>query len=242
MAKVRYSKEQLFKKAETGNADAMYSIGYRYMEGIGGLPKDLGKANEWFAKSAAAGAKNASVMLEKLQSNQYDQTDTAISQSAYSNKLPYHSTQTSPSAADGGLPILTIMFTAIVFFIWIALKIESNRKRVEIKNIENMNQCVNAYIDTQTSCHIAPLSLKRKQTVKHDAYGNIQDNKWKSEIDYFIENVLKRDYDLSQLLELQDNLSRNDLFLNQFKKKLGASAFNVWAQLPNYSEMRVRII
>ena len=64
--KLHYSKDALFKLAEKGNDDAMYSIGYRYLEGIGGLAKNNAKAQEWFKKSADTGNQHALMMLKTI--------------------------------------------------------------------------------------------------------------------------------------------------------------------------------
>ena len=53
--KTHYTKEQLFELSEKGNSDAMYSIGYRYLKGMGGLPQNNDLALEWFKKAADAG-------------------------------------------------------------------------------------------------------------------------------------------------------------------------------------------
>ncbi len=63
---IHYTKEKLFMLSAKGNSDAMYSIGYRYLEGIGGLPKNSLLATQWFKKAADAGNSNALKILEKL--------------------------------------------------------------------------------------------------------------------------------------------------------------------------------
>lgn len=57
--KLHHSNEELFKLAESGNSGAMYSIGYRYLKGLGGLPQDVNTANGWFNKAVAAGNNRA---------------------------------------------------------------------------------------------------------------------------------------------------------------------------------------
>jgi len=63
---LHYSKEALFKLAENGDDDAMYAIGSRYLDGIGGLPKNSVKAQEWFEKSTDARNQQALIILKTV--------------------------------------------------------------------------------------------------------------------------------------------------------------------------------
>ncbi|MDD5125574.1 MAG: hypothetical protein PHT85_13420, partial [Methylovulum sp.] len=251
--KTRQSKEELFQKADNGNADAMYSIGYRYLKGVGGLPKDQNKAVEWFTKSANAGSSNAAGMISKLPSiNQTVNTtvNTAATVS-YPLSQPIAQQDNSPSGwiillassifvwvifgrnkkirqsnyvekrtiADilfaglfsifyVGLGILTLsaigfdkfgIGASLVILVVLFLFIAHKKKAYKIANIKRTIEL----IDTVINEHIATLSLKRKQMIMRDDYGNVFDDKWQREIDYFIDKVLKKDQRLKDLLGSQ---------------------------------------
>jgi hypothetical protein len=51
--------QTLQTQATQGDAKAQANLGWRYAEGLGGLPKDYAKAREWYEKAAAQGNKVA---------------------------------------------------------------------------------------------------------------------------------------------------------------------------------------
>jgi len=46
--------KQLKERARTGEAEAQFQLGFRYAHG-GGVPKNIGKAQEWYLKAARQG-------------------------------------------------------------------------------------------------------------------------------------------------------------------------------------------
>ena len=48
-------------------------------------------------------------------------------------------------------------------------------------------------INSLITNHISVLTLKRDQTISHDDYGNLLIEKWNQEVNYFVDNVLRRD-------------------------------------------------
>ena len=76
-------------------------------------------------------------------------------------------------------------------------------RRVEAKNKfqEEVTKILNQ--------HIRPLMVKNMQTLQHDAYGNIISEKWFSEIDYFINNVLSKNNFINEFIG--DPAIRNEL-------------------------------
>ena len=52
---------------------------------------------------------------------------------------------------------------------------------------------VETRIQSLISAHIVTLAIKESQTVHQDEYGNYKVEKWVQEIDYFIDNVLRKD-------------------------------------------------
>ncbi|MBF0285800.1 MAG: sel1 repeat family protein [Magnetococcales bacterium] len=52
--------------AELGNTEAQFNMGKAHELGLGGTPKDLDKAREWYAKAAAQGMKEAQQRVKEL--------------------------------------------------------------------------------------------------------------------------------------------------------------------------------
>ena len=273
--------------AGQGNADAMYAIGYRYLEGIGGLPKDQTKANEWFTKATQAGSKKARGMLDKL-SGGNKPVITQITDKFYSGNL------TTPFVHNDGfstvisvlisvlliyklpkcrkkpslvwwlflLALLSVAVNFLWFFVLVLLKIQLFRliitaiiilvfcywlkgklsKTSRKKEINKMLAYLSCYLDREIKKHLLTLSLKKKHTVSYDDYGNYNDKKWIGAVNYFIENVLKKDEALKNLLEQQKKLNRDAKFLEQFKNELGSGAYKRWCQLPTYFDIQNMII
>jgi TPR repeat protein len=60
---------ELLKKAETGDAQAQYDVGYIYANGLNGVIKNTNKAFEWYSKSAEQGNGIAQYRLGYMYSN-----------------------------------------------------------------------------------------------------------------------------------------------------------------------------
>lgn len=58
--------QTLQTQAAQGDAKAQANLGWRYAEGLGGLPKDYAKAREWYEKAAEQGDANAQYSLGAL--------------------------------------------------------------------------------------------------------------------------------------------------------------------------------
>ncbi|MFZ2452195.1 MAG: restriction endonuclease [Methylovulum miyakonense] len=278
--KTRQSKEELFQKADNGNADAMYSIGYRYLKGIGGLPKDQNKAVEWFTKSAQAGSSNAVAMIKKLPPEQ-PMSSSATSETPYTPSYSYAPTdygESSTSTSMFLIMLFMLMLAVIGGTFWINAKWKKEKEEIankkkqkesaekeiekekekekalkkkqaeqEIKNleIEAINEqirAINSYIVSTIKSHIETLSLKRKQMVRVDDYGNVFDDKWQREIDYFIDKVLKNDQTLKDLLDFREQLDGNADLLENYKKERGAIAYSAWVKHPTRSDIQGMII
>jgi HJR/Mrr/RecB family endonuclease len=107
--------------------------------------------------------------------------------------------------------IFILITIPIVGFIYVIAKgKEFNRKkeieRRKLKAIENEKKhaeyiiLVKERLQLLITQHIGTLSLKRDHTVSQDDYGNYLFNKWFEEIDYFIDNVLRKDELISRYL------------------------------------------
>jgi len=200
--KLHYSKETLFKLAEKGNHDAMYSIGYRYLEGIGGLPKNSIKAQEWFKKSADAGNHTALVMMKTIPNVAIEKQPviTPIKPvNVETTELTYQTVTPENSYTSGDLT-LVLSLVLLLGFIVFRYKLLKNREEKLNHEIRVINQQINTLINQ----HIKVLSLKYKQTVVYDDYGNIFYDKWLLEVTYFIKHVLAKQPDIKRLLEAED--------------------------------------
>ena len=210
--KTHFTKEQLFELSEKGNSDAMYSIGYRYLKGIAGLPKNTDLATEWFKKAADAGNLNAIKILKKTQvsyTKQKIEPDLTIHQalsSFISETLPAQTHQLlnlknglsfSKETISGGL-----IFTLLFFYLIATL----NKTRKAFKLNRKIKQ-LNKQIDGLINQHIKALTLKYRQTVKQDEYGNIFYEQWNAATGYFIKHVLCKNSDIKTLLENKERFN-----------------------------------
>lgn len=222
--KIHHSKEELLKLAETGNADAMYSIGYRYLKGIGGLPKSQDMAKEWFKKAADAGSTRAIRMINKNYPDTQSLEDQAMTASS---EASYSYSSSIPTEQEGGVPIgwglsIIMLFVFIVIFYL-------NRKNKKEKDKKII--LINKSIDRMIAKHIKALSVRKKQLTKIDSYGNIIDKDWQEEINYFIDKTLKRDYEINILLGWKDTFSKL-----QSGKNFTHESFEVMRQTTHYKE------
>ena len=275
--RIHHSKAKLFAMAEHGNSDAMYSIGYRYLEGVGGLPKNQAKANEWFIKAMQGGSKKARVMLDKL-SISNKPIITQATDKFYSDNIITHNSDFG--AVIAVLIIILLLYklptlrkklslffcaallTVVINFLWLSavgvLKTELYKlviivtitvifccwvvvklsKNSHASGINKKFSYIYFYLDKEINKHILTLSLKNKQTIIYDDYGNHDNKKWMLEINYFIDNVLKKDETLKNLLEHQKKLNIDAKLLEQFKNELGDSTYKKWCQLPTYSDIQ----
>jgi uncharacterized protein len=128
---LRYSEEELFDLAESGNNNAMYSIGYRYLNGIGELPKDPKLANEWFRKAADSGNRRAIEMIKSMPEIQGENV----------NFNPENSDSNHTNSSDGSGFFLILL---IIFFIFL---FKSSAKKCSICNIPIKKNYYNWKID-----------------------------------------------------------------------------------------------
>lgn len=105
---------------------------------------------------------------EEKDNNQHETTNTEVerSESTQSSKIDFY------------------LIIKLVLIYYVLKHLYSFLKRLRLKNKANK------IIDKKIKEHIKALSLKRKQKIEHDAYGNIIYEKWFKEIDYFIKNIL----------------------------------------------------
>ena len=202
--KLHYSKYTLFKLAEKGSDDAMYSIGYRYLEGIGGLPKNSNKAYEWFKKSADAGNINALNMLKKTPIMTIEKQPVISSINPVNietTERPYQTVTPEISYASGYIT-LTSSLIFLVGFIVFRYRFLKNRE----EKFNNEIRVINKQINTLINQHIKVLSLKYKQTVIYDDYGNVFFDKWVLEVAYFIKHVLAKQVEIRILLEAEADI------------------------------------
>jgi HJR/Mrr/RecB family endonuclease len=211
--KLHYSKDTLFKLAKKGNDEAMYSIGYRYLEGIGGLPKNSVKAQEWFEKSADAGNQHALMIMKAMPVVIIEKQPVIIpikpvnietTELTYQAAIP----ESSYTAGDLTLILSLVLLVGFIFFRYKFLKNREEKLNYEIR-------VINQQINTLINQHIKVLSLKYKQTVVYDDYGNIFYDKWALEVAYFITHVLAKQIEIRKLLETEDLIngypSRSDI-------------------------------
>jgi len=272
---VHHSKEELFKSAESGNGNAMYSIGYRYYKGIGGLPKNSDLAKEWFKKASDAGSLRAADMIKKLNhENQSISVTSTPSHEAY-QKTPVY---TEFLWVIIGLVVLYKLFPKFIkvvslgafwcgiiflFFgeydeammfillilggflaIFIIVMLFSKREEArKIKDIDEEIRNINKVIDSEINSHVKTLSLKRKQTLINDSYGNILDNKWRAAIDYFIDNVLSKEQRIKTILEIEKRLNNKNELLKVLKNS-NKSLYNyeTWKKFPNRWDIQQKVI
>jgi len=203
--KLHYSKDALFKLAEKGNDDAMYSIGYRYLEGIGGLAKNNTKAQEWFKKSADTGNQHALMMLKTIPVVVIEKQPiiTVIKPVNIETTELAYQTVTPESSYTAGELTLVLSLVLLVSFIVFRYRFLKNREETLNRDIKVVNQQINTLINQ----HIKVLSLKYKQTVVYDDYGNIFYDKWALEVDYFITHVLAKQTEIRRLLEAEELIS-----------------------------------
>jgi TPR repeat protein len=67
MQEVAQLSSELLKKAEAGEVDSQFQIGFRYAHGTG-VPKNLGTAAHWYRKAAERGDMRAQYFLGVLPS------------------------------------------------------------------------------------------------------------------------------------------------------------------------------
>ena len=203
--KTHFTKEQLFELSEKGNSDAKYSIGYRYLKGMGGLAKNNDLATEWFKKAAEAGNLNAIKILKKSElSNIKVKVDPDLT---LQDPLRSFIAETLPDQPHLLLNLknqLSIskesISSGLIFILLLAYLIGTlNKARKVLKLIKKKN-LLDKQIDELINHHIKALALKYKQTVKQDEYGNVFYDQWETAIRYFIKNVLCKNSDIKNHL------------------------------------------
>jgi HJR/Mrr/RecB family endonuclease len=94
-------------------------------------------------------------------------------------------------------------------------EIEKSQLESELKAEKELweNELIktNNFFNSIINEHIKTLSLKRKQTVKKDDYGNVFDDKWLGEIEYFINNVLCKDERIKKMLSIKSEFENPEL-------------------------------
>ncbi len=199
---LHYNKEALFKLAEKGDDDAMYAIGSRYLEGIGGLPKNSVKAQEWFEKSTDARNQQALIILKTVPVVAVEKQpiiEAITPDHVETTEWPYPDVTPESSYTAGDLTV-ALPLVLLVGFIIFRYKLLKNREEKLNHEIRVINQQINTLINQ----HIKVLSLKYKQTVVYDDYGNVFYDKWLLEVAYFINNVLAKQAEIKVLLEAED--------------------------------------
>jgi hypothetical protein len=93
--------------------------------------------------------------------------------------------------------------------VWIQNTFENNKPALETRIKEIAEQ------------HIETLSLKYKQTVYKDDYGNIFYDKWDKEMDYFIENMILADRKIDNLLWDSENQIFREICINIINNMIG---------------------
>ena len=97
--------------------------------------------------------------------------------------------------------IVLVIFMGL-FAVAIVIGVSYSNKKAEKKKLEELEldkkhaefaKGATERIQSITAQHIRALSLKKKQTVSQDEYGNYFDDRWVEAIDYFIDNVLRKD-------------------------------------------------
>jgi TPR repeat protein len=102
-----------------------------------------------------------------------------------------------------------------------AAEVDKNMK-VWIQNtFENNKPALETRIKEIAEQHIETLSLKYKQTVYKDDYGNIFYDKWDKEIDYFIENMILADRKIDNLLWDSENQIFREICINIINNMIG---------------------
>lgn len=114
----------------------------------------------------------------------------------YSLAIKQKHASASDNRANLALHVMSRAETAEVdknMKVWIQNTFENNKPALETRIKEIAEQ------------HIEALSLKHKQTVYRDDYGNVFYDKWDKEIDYFIEKVILDDRKIGNLLWDSEN-------------------------------------
>lgn len=93
--------------------------------------------------------------------------------------------------------VVIVSMTLIVVALVISLI--NNRKKAETEELERdrkraeFMKAATGRIQSLTAQHIRTLALKKKQTISQDEYGNVLVDRWLEALDYFIDNVLRKD-------------------------------------------------
>lgn len=104
--------------------------------------------------------------------------------------------------------IVLVIFMGL-FAVAIVIGVSYSNKKAEKQKLEELEldkkhaefvKETTERIRSITTQHIRALSLKKKQTVSQDEYGNYFDDRWVEAIDYFIDNVLLKDGLISSYL------------------------------------------
>ncbi len=214
--KTHYTKEQLFELSDKGNSDAMYSIGYRYLKGMGGLPQNNDLAREWFKKSADAGNRNAikilnntSVLTTHITTKPTEKSDFSLQDSLWSfvSESSAQTDQLLNLKNHLSISRETISNGLIIILFLVYLIRTLNKVRKAFKSTRKIKQ-LNKQIDELINQHIKALALKYRQTVKQDEYGNVFYDQWDTAVGYFIKQVL------CKKTEIKNHLVQEDRFNN----------------------------
>ncbi len=197
--KTHYTKEQLFELSEKGNSDAMYSIGYRYLKGMGGLPQNNDLALEWFKKAADAGNRNAMNILKNTPALTTHTTTKSTGDSDFNlqDSLWSFVSETFPAQTDQLLNLKNhlsmsreTISSGLILILFLAYLIRIlNKARKAFKSTRKI-QRLNKQIEGLINQHVKALALKYRQTVRQDEYGNIFYDQWDAAVGYFIKQVL----------------------------------------------------
>jgi TPR repeat protein len=102
-----------------------------------------------------------------------------------------------------------------------AAEVDKNMK-VWIQNtFENNKPALETRIKEIAEQHIETLSLRYKQTVYKDDYGNIFYDKWDKEIDYFIDKMILTDRKIDNLLWDSENQIFREICINIINNMIG---------------------
>ncbi len=102
--------------------------------------------------------------------------------------------------------ILVVIVSMTLIVVAVVISLINNRKKTEAEKIEQDKKHAEFVkkaterIQSLTTQHIRALSLKKKQTVSQDEYGNYLVDRWLEALDYFIDNVLRKDDLISRFL------------------------------------------
>ncbi len=208
--KTRYTKEQLFELSEKGNTDAMYSIGYRYLKGIGDLNKNNELATEWFKKAAEAGNLNAIKILKNTPVSNAKPKIDIDSDLTHQDSLKSFLSETFPAQHQllnikHPLSISTENISSgLIFILLLGYLIGTLNKAHKAFKLLGKKKLLNKQIDELINQHIKALALKYKQTVKQDEYGNVFYDQWEIATRYFIKNVLCKNSPIKNHLDQEE--------------------------------------